>query len=72
MKPFPTRFEIYLSDDPKALVAKVSVFDAESCHVKIKTVISANEWPELSRQIQDALNMVMEGSIDIAISGGKS
>ena len=63
MKPFPTRFEIYLSDDPKTMAAKVSVFDGESCRVKIPAVIGANEWPELSRQIQEALDMVMEGVI---------
>lgn len=63
MKPFPTRFEIYMDDDPETLAAKVSCFDAEACHVKIKTVVSADTWPELSLQIQQALEMVVEGVI---------
>ena len=63
MKPFPTRFEIYTDDDPEAMAAKVSVMDAEMCRVKIHAVVSADTWPELSLQIQLALEMVIEGVI---------
>lgn len=59
--PIPTRFEIYLSDDPETLAAKVSAFDGECCHVKIKGVVNADCWPELSRQIQEALTHIAEG-----------
>lgn len=59
--PIPTRFEIYLSDDPETLAAKVSALDGEYCYVKIKSVVNADCWPELSRQIQEALTMIQEG-----------
>ena len=60
-KPIPTRFEIYLSDDPQMLAARVSAFDSDACFVKIKTVVTADCWPELSRQIQEALTLIQEG-----------
>ena len=43
--------------------AKVIVMDAEMCRVKIHAVVSADTWPELSLQIQQALEMVIEGVI---------
>lgn len=70
MKPFPTRFEIYTDDDPEAMAAKVSVMDAEMCRVKIHAVVSADTWPELSLQIQQALEMVVEGVIATTPKGG--
>lgn len=60
-KPIPTRFEIYLADDPHTLAAKVSAFDGDACYVKIKGVIDADSWPELSRQIHEALTLIQEG-----------
>ena len=56
----PTRFEIYMDDDPETLAAKVSCLMPNPAH-KDKTVVSADTWPELSLQIQHALEMVIEG-----------
>lgn len=48
----PVEFQI---EADSQLMAKVIGFDSESCHVEIKQVMGAGDWPKLSEAIQKAL-----------------
>jgi hypothetical protein len=53
---FPTTIECY--DDIEEPCFKLEAIDEFCASIEIETAVSKDSWPELSKAIQDSLNMM--------------
>jgi hypothetical protein len=53
----PTEFELY---DNKNLLIKIRMVDEGGASVDLNTVVDEKSWPEISRVIQHALDLMFQ------------
>jgi hypothetical protein len=60
LKIYPVKIQCY-DDELGNVMFNVESFDAECCTVEIKTVVTADSWPELSELILKSLIAARDG-----------
>ena len=59
---YPTQFEC-VDKDTSDPIFKVTTFDAACAELEISTVVSPEDWPKISKAIQDCLDQMFKETV---------